>query len=87
MSGKHKRPRVYISLPEEIHSLYSDFAKLTGKPLATTLSLILVEAAPIHQEIITALEESNKNADEFKKLIKDRLAIKSSEALQQSLDL
>jgi len=87
MGGKHIKPRSQVSLPTNIHNIYKEFALISDKPMSKVLTAILIESAPIYQDIIDALDASNNDAEAFKKEIKDRLLLKTSDALQQSLDL
>jgi len=87
MPGSHIKPRTQVSLPQEIHNMYQKFAEITNKPRAKVLTAILIESAPIYQNILDALDASNNDAEAFKKEIRDRLLLKTSDALQQTLDL
>jgi hypothetical protein len=87
MADRHVRPRTQISLPKDIHDIFSEFALISEKPRSVVMAEILIESASIYKDILLALQASNNNAEQFQKEIKDKLLLKTSDALQQTLNL
>ena len=85
--GNHKNPRVQITLPKEVNDIFSEFAIISERPKATIMADVLTENAAVYKEILLALQASNNNAESFQKEIKDKLLLKTSDALQQTLKL
>lgn len=87
MVDRHVRPRTQVSLPDDVNDIYSEFALISKKPRSVVMANILIENSVIYKEILLALEASNNDAEAFQKEIKDRLLLKTSDALQQTLKL
>lgn len=79
-----RKPRIALTVPDELNSLLDRVADLTGIPKTKLIIEILEESTPVFEQMLSALEQikqSKKNAPNIAKNFAQNMILDTQEKL------